>query len=395
MDFSATSDERLLELQRSRAAELRRVQAELAAIAAEIAHRSRRELGYQGLAQRLGARTPERLVANVAGISSRDAGVLVRVGGMTGPVADAVASGELGVDAADAIRAIERPDLEPRLLVETAGLPPEQVARRARALRDLTDADGVLERERRLRARRYLHLVPQPDGMTRISGMLDPESAAIVTAAVDAATSPRRGGVRFVGPGAAPRTDEADDRTIEQLAVDALVELVRIGSAAGAEEVLGATRPAVRVHVARDEVAMEGRSTRLSAGTAQRYACAAGVVPILFERDRVLDVGRTQRLFTPRQRIALAARDGGCRFPGCDRPPSWCEAHHIRPWSRGGPTDVRDGVLLCRHHHLLVHDNGWEVTRTGDRYALVPPANIDPTRAPRPAPARPPVRHAA
>ena len=163
----------------------------------------------------------------------------------------------------------------------------------------------------------------------------------------------------------------------------------------GAEEVLGAARPAVRIHVARDEVAIEGHSTRLSAATAHRYACAAGIVPILFERDQVLDLGRTRRLFTPRQRIALAARDGGCRFPGCDRPPTWCEAHHIRPWSRGGPTDLRDGVLLCRHHHLLVHDNGWEVTRTGDRYALVPPANIDPTRAPRPAPPRPPVRHAA
>ncbi len=392
MRFSELSDERLLAHQRALATRRREIDAELAAVAAEIAHRSRRELGYAGLAQRLGARTPERLVAEVAGISQRDAGALVRVGAMTGPVAEAVAAGALGVDAADAIRAIERPDLEPQLLAETAGLPPEKVARHARELRDSTDAAGIVARERELRSRRYLHLVPQPDGMTRVSGLLDPESAAIVVASVDAATSPRRG-VRFVDPEDAPRVD--DDRTIEQIAADALVELIRIGSAAGSVEVLGAVRPAVRIHVERDAVGIEGQTVAASPATAQRYACAAGIVPIRFDRGQPLDVGRTQRLFTPRQRIALAARDGGCRFPGCDRPPSWCEAHHLTPWSRGGPTDVADGILLCRHHHLLVHDNGWEVIRTGSEYAVVPPGDVDPTRAPRAAPARPPVRRVA
>jgi hypothetical protein len=383
MEFSGLSDERLLAHQRVLAARRRELDAELVAVAAEIAYRSRRELGYAGLAQRVGARTPERLISEVAGISTRDAGALVRGGGMTGPVADAVAAGAVGVDAADAIRAIERPDLEEQLLADTAGLSPEKVARHARELRDSVDPHGVHDRERALRSRRYLHLVPQADGMTRVSGLLDPESAAIVTAAVDAATSPRRG-VRFVDSMDAPRVE--DDRSLEQIAADALVELVRIGSTAGSAEVLGVARPAVRIHVDRDTVTIEGQTTPASRATAQRYACAAGVIPILFEGGQPLDVGRTRRLFTSRQRIALAARDGGCRFPGCDRPPSWCEAHHITPWSRGGPTDVADGILLCRHHHLLVHDNHWEVTRTGHDYALRPPADIDPTRTPRPMP---------
>jgi hypothetical protein len=311
---------------------------------------------------------------------------------MTGPVADAVAAGALGVDAADAIRAIQRPDLEVRLLEEVAGLPPEKVAARARELRDLLDVDGVAERERELRWRRYLHLVPQRDGMTRLSGLLDPESAAIVTAAYDAATSPRRGGVRFVDPAAAPAVADDDDRTIEQVAVDALVELIRIGSTAGADEVLGAQRPAVRLHVTAADLdrragaaTFEGQTASASIATAERYACTTGLVPILFDNDgQPLDVGRTQRLFTTRQRIALTARDGGCRFPDCDRPPSWCEAHHIRPWHEGGPTDVADGILLCRHHHLLIHDNGWQITRQGSEYSAIPPPDIDPTRTPRP-----------
>jgi hypothetical protein len=89
-------------------------------------------------------------------------------------------------------------------------------------------------------------------------------------------------------------------------------------------------------------------------------------VPILFDRDgQVVNVGRDHRLFTHRQRIGLAARDGGCVWPGCDRPPSWCEAHHIDEWdAHHGHTNIADGVLLCRFHHLLVHDRGWRIHRT-------------------------------
>jgi hypothetical protein len=376
MTGTVMSDEELLDLQRSLARRRRLIDAELAAVAAEIARRSSRELGYAGLAQRLGARTPERLVSAVTGVSLRDAGALVRVGGMTGHVADALVAGRIGVDAADAIRAIERPDLEQQLLTETLDLPPETVARRARELRDAVDTEVVLDRERQLRSQRYLRVVPQPDGMTRITGMLDPESAAVVVAAVDAATSPRRGGVRFVDPSTAPLVE--DDRSVEQVAADAVVELIRIGCAAGATRVLGAQRPAVRVHVSDGAVRFEGQGAAASMRTAERYVCSVGAIPIVFAPDgQPLDVGRSQRLFTAKQRIALAARDRGCRFPGCDLPPSWCEAHHVSPWSRGGRTDIRDGVLLCRHHHLLVHDNHWTITRDG--------TGVDPaTGCPRP-----------
>jgi len=80
----------------------------------------------------------------------------------------------------------------------------------------------------------------------------------------------------------------------------------------------------------------------------------------------------------------MAVRDGGCRFPGCDRPPAWCEAHHINHWRRdAGRTDVADGLLLCRRHHLLTHNNGLEITRQGGNYFAVPPRSIDPDQIPR------------
>ena len=96
--------------------------------------------------------------------------------------------------------------------------------------------------------------------------------------------------------------------------------------------------------------------TVLTAGAARRLACTAGILPVVFDGDSVaLDLGRSRRLFSPPQRLVLALRDGGCAFPGCDRPPADCDTHHARqPWSQGGRTDVADGVLVCPHHHHVV-----------------------------------------
>jgi hypothetical protein len=102
------------------------------------------------------------------------------------------------------------------------------------------------------------------------------------------------------------------------------------------------------------------------------------------DNGNVLNVGREQRLFTARQRIGLAVRDGGCRFPGCRKPPSWTEAHHIDHWARDqGRTDIARGILLCRYHHMLIHNNSWEIKRDDEsRYLLIPPPGIDPDQIP-------------
>jgi hypothetical protein len=73
----------------------------------------------------------------------------------------------------------------------------------------------------------------------------------------------------------------------------------------------------------------------------------------------ILDVGRRQRLVTSAQRRALEVRDGGCVFPGCGRPVTWCDAHHLRHWARGGPTDLANLALLCRRHDVACHEGGW------------------------------------
>ncbi len=98
----------------------------------------------------------------------------------------------------------------------------------------------------------------------------------------------------------------------------------------------------------------------LSRDLVQRLFCDADVRGIVRgERSRVLDVGRVRRTWTVAQRQALLVRDGGCRGPGCDRPPAWCDAHHVVWWSKNGPTSVDNGILLCRVHHRMVHEGGW------------------------------------
>ncbi|SFB21290.1 HNH endonuclease signature motif containing protein, partial [Cellulomonas marina] len=101
-----------------------------------------------------------------------------------------------------------------------------------------------------------------------------------------------------------------------------------------------------------------------------RLACDSVVSRIVFgPRSEVVDVGRSQRTFTGPRRRAVVARDGRCRFPGCDAPPALCEVHHVRHWARdGGDTDAGKGVLLCWHHHARVHALGIEITRRGSRW---------------------------
>jgi HNH endonuclease len=97
---------------------------------------------------------------------------------------------------------------------------------------------------------------------------------------------------------------------------------------------------------------------------------------------RPLEVGRTSRVVSPAQRAALAVRDGGCGFPGCDRPLGWCEAHHLRHWLHGGPTDLENLALLCRAHHRAVHEGGWRLTRGRDGRLAAAPPHRRPQRAP-------------
>jgi hypothetical protein len=94
----------------------------------------------------------------------------------------------------------------------------------------------------------------------------------------------------------------------------------------------------------------------------------AGIVPVVLGgQSQVLDLGRTRRLFSPPQRKALAVLQGTCAADGCDVPAAWCEAHHAEdPWSKGGRTNLAEGVLLCPHHHHRAHDLRYITRRMPD-----------------------------
>ena len=107
-----------------------------------------------------------------------------------------------------------------------------------------------------------------------------------------------------------------------------------------------------------------GTGDRITATEARRLACTAEILPVVLGgKGEVLDLGRARRLFNPAQRKAMAIRDRRCRTEGCSIPAAWCEAHHLRPWSQGGRTDLADGVLLCPWHHHRAHDPRYTADR--------------------------------
>jgi Domain of unknown function (DUF222)/HNH endonuclease len=127
-----------------------------------------------------------------------------------------------------------------------------------------------------------------------------------------------------------------------------------------------------------------GHGQAISAGSLLAWACEAEVVPVVFNHSGgVLSYGRTRRYATAGQRLALAARDRGCSFPGCERPPAWCEAHHVLEWIKGGPTDLENLTLVCPYHHQHFAHSGWQAVMRDGVPWWIPPAWEDPAQRPR------------
>jgi hypothetical protein len=121
----------------------------------------------------------------------------------------------------------------------------------------------------------------------------------------------------------------------------------------------------------------------IEAPTARRFACDASVTRIVFgSRSEPLDVGRRTPVVPPAIRRAVVARDRHCRYPGCDRPQGWCDAHHVRHWADGGPTSLDNLLLLCRRHHRLTHE-GFSLALVGGQPVLRrPDGSVVADRAP-------------
>ncbi|KQX06578.1 hypothetical protein ASC59_01575 [Leifsonia sp. Root1293] len=410
--------------------------------AAEIARRSTPEHGLGSLARRSGFADADTLLVSMTGSTKAEARSLARVGEMiavtdaatdlsvardTDPelaaalppveapwyaaLAALVSAGRLTVAVADVIQAglgeitdqvtadmlstalaslltdLLGPDGTHRVHVAEARLA-------ARAARDRIDTSGVAVREAVLREKQYWRQWIAPDGMYRGEYALDPENGALLQAVHDQLTHPRRHTDPKKRPfgTASARTPFLDRAARERHAAEGLVQVVKAGASVNPMRLLDTEAPSVRVVVNEQALstgtgfgALEGHPGAVSLGIVERGLCA-GYLPVLFSSTgQPLNLGRDERLFTRAQRTAITIRDGGCREPDCDRPPSWTEIHHIRHWKRDhGNTDVADGILLCRRGHLRVHNEGWDITRdTHDQYWLIPPPHIDPTRTPR------------
>jgi hypothetical protein len=131
--------------------------------------------------------------------------------------------------------------------------------------------------------------------------------------------------------------------------------------------------------------AILGDTGTMSAAEARIHACDCKLIPaVLGGKSEPLDLGRQRRLVPPGIRRALYLRDRGCAFPGCHRPPRHCQGHHIRHWADGGPTDLGNLVLMCAHHHRLLHRSGWQVRIAADGLPeFLPPVFLDRRRKPR------------
>ena len=215
--------------------------------------------------------------------------------------------------------------------------------------RHAVDAAGYNRDQERLAEERGLRLSTANDGCVLIKGLLDPVGGAAVRTALEPL---------------AQRLGERDDRTRQQRMADALVERVTHGQPATLQ--VTATVETLMGMAGSAGGEMEFASP-LSSDTVQRIACDSNVARVLLDQDSVVvDMGRSKRVIAKALRDALRIRDGHCQWPGCERPASWCDGHHIVHWAAGGPTDLENLVLLCKRHHRMVHEGGWQLARRKD-----------------------------
>ncbi len=239
---------------------------------------------------------------------------------------------------------------EPVLLQAARTLSVRDLRRAVAYWGQLVDAEA-LEREAEERhQRRRLYVSPTLGGMVRVDGDLDPETGQVLISALRAITD-----AEARAPG--------DRRSPAERRADALGEICRAYLERPDRPAVGGERPQLTLTV--DLQVLQGRGPGrceledvgpISPEQARRLACDAQLVRVITAGgSQPLDVGRRTPVVPAPLRRAVVLRDGGCRFPGCGRPPGWCDAHHVVHWARGGRTALDNLVLLCRPHHRMLH----------------------------------------
>ncbi|ABK02821.1 HNH endonuclease [Arthrobacter sp. FB24] len=273
------------------------------------------------------------------------------------------------------------------------------VTRIARQWTEAIDQDGSEPSEEELRHRQGVFIRKPRRGLFHVEFFATPDQYEPLLTVMNTATNPR------TQPEAAEGTDgtisgegDLDRRTRPQQLLDGLVGAAKTALATGNLPAAGGLRPQVMVTIDyRDLLDTLEQGTPgtpgtgsfaftgpVTASTVRKIACDADIIPVLLgSQGRILDIGRTTRIFPPHIRKALTARDQGCAFPGCTIPAPWCEAHHTTYWSHGGTTSTENGTLLCSHHHHLIHKEQWHIqVKTGIPW-FIPPPHIDPHQQPQ------------
>ena len=235
------------------------------------------------------------------------------------------------------------------------------------------DADSALAEANRAHQRRYLSISEPVNGLARIDGQLVPEAAATIRSAIE--------------PFMKPTKD--DDRTAGQRMHDALLEALRPKHTSRAttrierSSLADAGAPNVQLIIKASVDTLAGIKCApagelqwggpIPADTVRRFACDSAITRITGLGKLEAEITHAARTTPPSTRRALVARDGHCVFPGCDRPPPWCQSHHLKFWGEGGPTKMGNLGLLCTAHHRRVHEEGWTLERKDGRWLASPP----------------------
>jgi hypothetical protein len=181
-----------------------------------------------------------------------------------------------------------------------------------------------------------------------------------------------------------PKEEGPDPRSYAERAGDALADVLQMAANCPDLPTHNGMKAEMTLTVSLETLESELGHALVNVNDARRIACDAHVIPaIMGGPSKPLDIAVPEYVVPAHIRRALVLRDRGCVFPGCAKPASVCHSHHVKSWLEDGQTELGNLVLLCGHHHRLIHNSDWEIELVNGTAQVYPPAYVDPERNPR------------